>query len=1203
MTVTDQEEILISQAGKDTPSCGDNIPCKTIGHTLKYRAKPNDVIKIDNNFYKQGTWFSIGETYPFKKNLTLRGINGMPTIFSIYSSSLKPLFLFTKEESSPISEITLSVKNIWFEGVELAKFIKPPNVSHFEISKCVYRASTTLFDSPGFIASPTSSPNSSINVRIKETIMFPLSAVISLTGVSTNLDIMDSHFKNRHQILCSTVLSLQNIPSLIATISSTISDHVLFVSADRLMGPPGNHRFIISSTVFNGSYGPGQCYTGIDASNATFIFENTSISSDLIVYNSHVIFSNCTFGSFKQAPIKPYQTMFVAVDAIFNNCTVISNVGDDLKAFGLYLDLSFGKHVKFYNCEFTNNIIGPNSVAVVEIRNGNAVFKNCNFRSNSAWSSGAVRVIDSNSTFETCQFVNNSGNYAGAVEVMRAPFQHSPSVTITFYACHFENNSALYDPLGPAGGGGAGGAISLNKLQSVAYVANCSFKGNRAVIRGGAINLSSGSLVVKSTLFKTSSGYHNKFYSGGDAIYSSSTVNLEDVIVSDLDDSNSDNSMFVSAELLPEKNDTIKCSLGKQIIFYGALHGYAFKMVNTFCSSCPPNMYSLSAGNLTFSVRTKSGYHVAPFHCSDCPLGGVCEKGRIRAADNFWGHVISNSKVRFIICPFRYCCSSTTCITYNSCHSGRNGTLCGSCNKGLTENVVTSDCLKPTECEHPWFWPIWALIGIVYVLVFMFWREITQLIKTILYPKFLTFYFETSLTPQNETPLLHAESLGVSQSPEETADRAADLNKQINLERGTKSAVILQGLFAILVNFYQTAGLYKVSIMSASSQNFLRVIPEILVAVFNLRTDGLFYQNLSWCPFESLRPVSKVFFKLSFILYLFCLMLVTYTAFYLWRLHQERENHSKPITCRLLTCSLRIILISYAAITSGLFSLVSCVPFHTSGKILFIDGSIQCYQPWQYLIMLAIASWLIPFPIGLYTSSWLLHRKKISTKVYPISLIFPLGSILYWIYTQLMSDKQIETEFLYGDSEVDIPGEADGLDDCKVSEELLDVVEGPFRKSRVTSSRNGFKLPWEAMLIARRLILIVVKTSTTDVILRIYIMLFFTVSFFWQHVRVHPFSGTVLNHLEAISLLMLTAICALNILPANSYMFPNFVLPFSQRLLKTFVNIETALMLVFPFVLGCCLVVLVCIQVLKCMIWLCSILVTLFWVCMKRKSS
>ena len=66
-------------------------------------------------------------------------------------------------------------------------------------------------------------------------------------------------------------------------------------------------------------------------------------------------------------------------------------------------------------------------------------------------------------------------------------------------------------------------------------------------------------------------------------------------------------------------------------------------------------------------------------------------------------------------------------------------------------------------------------------------------------------------------------------------------------------------------------------------------------------------------------------------------------------------------------------------------------------------------------------------------------------------------------------------------------------------------------------------------------------------------------------------------------------------------MYPISVSPFSQELIGTFINIETALVLIFPVAMGCCLTVLLCIRFVQLMFWLFVAFVRMIRACIRPK--
>ena len=337
---------------------------------------------------------------------------------------------------------------------------------------------------------------------------------------------------------------------------------------------------------------------------------------------------------------------------------------------------------------------------------------------------------------------------------------------------------------------------------------------------------------------------------------------------------------------------------------------------------------SLSSGKATF--ESSKGlfprickYKVINTECFQCPFGGVCKKGRIRAMNGFWGYRKNDMEVQFAFCPTGYCCTGKFCTKFNSCASGRQGTLCSRCKEGLKESVTTADCLEPTSCScQPWLWFIILISGIFYLIFLLYMKEVAVLFKALLCPN-ITKFILTRIS-ENETPLL-TESDNHEQEEDIQEDEGG--NKKV---KDSKTDSLFTGLFKIVVFFYQVDVLYEVYSTEEKPHNSLRIMKETLSTLFNLRIDGKFCEVFLWCPFRNVTPTTKVLFKMSFVFYLMSLVLMTCLAATIWRLCKKEIGHVKSVFRRLIPCFLRLLLISYAIITSALLSLLSCIRLKNS---------------------------------------------------------------------------------------------------------------------------------------------------------------------------------------------------------------------------------------------------------------------------------
>ena len=778
------------------------------------------------------------------------------------------------------------------------------------------------------------------------------------------------------------------------------------------------------------------------------------------------------------------------------------------------------------------------------------------------------------------------------------------------------------------------------------------FKGNKVTTsRGSTIwhtegypeGSDEGKLNITSSTFNMS--YDNiqlgaPIYNGGDCIFSSSKVILNNVSIYDFNTISSQSILIASSALHTIRNVSIECFLGKQITVRGNLDNDGLPTINVYisCSWCPTSTYSLSYAKFMFletfasRIRTVIRRRVEKqTTCFQCPYGGVCEKGQIRAANNFWGYLKSENEVRFVSCPSGYCFTGKLCKSYDSCALGRYGPLCSSCRKSFTENVVVHACLDHRTCSRPWMWALMLLIGFLFVYGSMYMTEIGYSLGKILSPKeVLGNILKLIRNPVNkilccpkcltqddnqthEVPKV-TESIEDSNSNANETHCTQDGNQvheahdvvetaEDEVPNATKSVddsnpdAFSQGFLKIILFFYQTSVLYHVQIMPKETQTFLGIILNTLYTALNLRIVDPFDQVFAWCPFQDLTPVGRDLFKMAFVI---CLVILVSFHFIIsgiwWVIWWVRRTCIKSRTyltepscnclhpCslqRLLPCTLRLTLFSYSTIAYGLLSLLSCESLYPYGSVLLIDGSIKCYQPWQYLVIAIIICWVAPFPVALCISSSLLRKKKISTIMFVFTLIFPVFfGIFYVLNICFVSCKKLRAksgDHYPASRQVKTPGEISKKED-KISDELLEVIEGPFRNLEFKCLGGNCRVPWESVLTAARFVMTAFKTFIFNKVVGLFVMLLCNVLILILQLKLKPFSNTFLNYIETFSLLMLAVICGLNIIPAYIYTYLTFVSPFSQDLIKIFSKIAMWLTFVLPIAVGPIVIVLLVLQ-------------------------
>ena len=775
----------------------------------------------------------------------------------------------------------------------------------------------------------------------------------------------------------------------------------------------------------------------------------------------------------------------------------------------------------------------------------------------------------------------------------------------------FERNIAS----GKSGEGGAlymEGSESNRNFNLTNIVMNTYFEKNKAHFRGGAIMSKSFTLLIDKSKFFSSSYAHGETYAGGEFLYSmSSFVVLINVSFKDEDNFNARSELILhlgrNLNSLIADGLSVDCLPGKNLkVSDKSIHNLRyseFDYLAVSSSFCFGNSYSLYSGHLYMGNKS---VEKTSKRCINCPLGGVCEKGVIRAVDNSWGYIFKR-QVYFIPCPFGYCCVGQECRRYNSCHKRRRGTLCSQCKEGLTENLITTDCLPHADCKHNWLSLLVIIVAIIYMLIFMYMNQVMTIIKVLLIPSFISqrqkvinrncfglcdrIFQDMKLKLKirfargsylnyltNDINVEETELIGEMTDDTElinSEEMHLEIQKDFNEGNDTTES-IFPGFLKILIFFYQTNGLFKIY-SGSKSHGFVHIIQEALSAIFNLRADGLFTQDLSWCPIDGLRPVTKAFLKSSFIMLLLALVTATFMLPKVGKKVKLIGEESYSINkSRLLCCCLRFVLISYAGITAACFSVLLCVQLGDIGKVLFIDGSITCYKEWQIAVIFVVCFWICPFPVAIYAASRLLHAGMVSTRTYVFCLAFPIPTVMYWLYSHAFGCKNVDAEV------------EDSISQDETAKEVLGILEGPFRNL----SGKKRRLSWETMLIGRRLVLIFIKTFLINTFIRLCLMLVCIILFSLHHIYVKPFSSSILNNLETLSLFMLTCICILNIVPAFNYAYPSS--SYVQGLVQKQQQIESVLNLVFPSLVGSCVIILLLIRIFQLVFWLKRSLIRIF---------
>ena len=385
------------------------------------------------------------------------------------------------------------------------------------------------------------------------------------------------------------------------------------------------------------------------------------------------------------------------------------------------------------------------------------------------------------------------------------------------------------------------------------------------------------------------------------------------------------------------------------------------------CEKCPPKTYALERSQFIFNY-TKN------IKCTQCPRGGNCTNGIVKALPNFWGYK-TNASITFAQCPPGYCCNSKDCVSYNSCHGNRTGTLCGRCPVGMSDSLFGSQCTPNTECSMSFFIPGAVAMLVAYLIFFLYHEEIVSVVRKSLFG-----------------------SLRVFRRRKQTDN---------NLE-SRKS-----GILKVIFYYYQVVSLLRSTVGPQNRNEIVGKLRDDVSSVLNMVLVSV--PSLS-CPVKNLHPVQKAAILHSVGYCLLGLLGMIYLTEVVVRLLLKcrrpnpiemrsliadgAQQHRSKFTARIASAFTYISLLMYVSSAQLCLSLLHCVPVGDE-QVLFLDGNIRCYQTFQYYILVYVVSSVFPFCLVPVLGSYLLKMDRISVRQFCVACMFPLPFCCFWSYLLL----------------------------------------------------------------------------------------------------------------------------------------------------------------------------------------------------------
>ncbi len=565
------------------------------------------------------------------------------------------------------------------------------------------------------------------------------------------------------------------------------------------------------------------------------------------------------------------------------------------------------------------------------------------------------------------------------------------------------------------------------------------------------------------------------------------------------------------------------------------------------CIQCPEHYYRLAIPSLTLMEISDLYDQNTDGICYKCPSGGICDGRSVVAYPNYWGFV-DEGRLKFVFCSEGFCCKLGVCITYNGCNEGREGDLCTSCKSGFQLSIVSNNCIPKEQCAEGWLYGIMAISGLAYVGFLVAKVEVMNILHQLY---FITMKCKgqmkawknrkgTSKYISNVRP--HVIGLDYQDPAEIYSQGTVSLeNSELSQENNNVSEWRVPfdhiEIFHIIVFHLQDASLFQIRFpgMQKSAVQ-LEEFKERLISIVKL--NSLTFWNQFTCFPSGWNQLNKILFESSIILVMICILLLSIMFIKVLTIQPNVNNKLMSSACRVF---LLTFLFSSQRLCSYALTFISCEDLGPA-RYLFIDTTIECYQPWQILVFGYIGLFILPFWLVLLLGPGLLEYGDISVRSFLLGLMFPGPFVLYYIWLIYKAKRKPLIQSCHQ----------------QTSAAML---------NEVWSSFNPFPssnyLCWGGIVELRRLTLVFCATLISSHIDRLMCMIVVVILAFAVHVRYHPYSDRTANTCGNISLCAMIMVGMVNVWSAaigNSG--GNF--DYSNQTGQAMFTIENILVDVFP---------------------------------------
>ena len=655
-----------------------------------------------------------------------------------------------------------------------------------------------------------------------------------------------------------------------------------------------------------------------------------------------------------------------------------------------------------------------------------------------------------------------------------------------------------------------GGAIAVHSQEShvlgslKVQISGCEFVNNQAESGGGAIYITEPSkLIISNSTFLVNSIY----YISPEATFIKSTTSLFVDGSTFSYAAGGKESSLVEVWTQPQLTFSVEyldvtfiCLAWQRLDTYTEFQtsyetgDFVLKNFKAQCLPCTSSYYYPSKGifsaffpgNLTEIKVLDLSLEQNTLQCQECPYGGDCDDGNVKAKPNYWG-TKSGNEVFFQQCPSGYCCSGTEtapCKSYDTCSGNREGILCGECRENYSISVLSEECIPNSECGVPWLW----FAGILAVTAYMLWYTFKDDILSI----------------------------------------PSGMVTKFCMKDKTESEDVDKGYFGILTYFIQAAAMIRLSVGIDSPDNLTSIIQQIEHYIGLLLSIELSYVSYNLCPYEGITTYAKLNFKLIFLVAIYISWMVIFSLFLLMTkiiVSFSKKNYSKclyTIKLRFISGIVEIIKYTYGGFSGVIFTCLTCVTM-INVLVWKYDGTVKCLDFWQTGMLSISIVYVIPFPIMLIFGLKLLENKRITSTSFLLGCIMPLPFLIVWLVPLYKWKKKRKINKVVTVEEFNDSDSKQNLGLSSVTTEIINGFQGTYKTT------EGGAQYWESMMIMRRLLLGATGLLQNS-IYQMACCCVLSIIFLIHHVYVEPFIYDASNSVESFSLLLLCLVSIISLL-------------------------------------------------------------------------